>query len=90
MRIFPSLTVPVDNFVENSVPDGANARPTGLELVFRFFEEIRNLNEIKALCKTSDLNLSVVFEVVRKTFVCISQVLTAIFLLHPTANARRY
>lgn len=90
MGIFPLLTAPVDNFVENLVRNAANARPVGLWSLFSVQGEIKKINKIKALYETPRTRLSISHKFVRNAVVCISQVLTAIFLLYPTANARRY
>jgi hypothetical protein len=90
MRIFPLPTVPVDNFVENLMRGGSNARPAGLQELFPFPGQFEKSNEIKTFFKTPHAYLSVALKFVGKAFMCISQVLTGIFLLYPTANARRY
>src|SRR5271154_5183630 len=90
MGIFPLPTAPVDNFVENLVRDGSNARPAGFQELFPFPGKFEKINEIKTFVKTPRAYLSVALKFVRKAFVCISQVLTGIFLLYPAVNARRY
>ncbi|SDF78065.1 hypothetical protein SAMN05216466_10153 [Paraburkholderia phenazinium] len=81
MEIFPLPTVPVDNFVENLAWNAAKARPVGLRSLFPVSGKIRKINEIKALCEVPQAYLSITCMFVGNAFVCISQVLTAIFLL---------
>jgi hypothetical protein len=90
MRIFPIRTAPVDNFVENLVRARGNARRAGLVELFSYFGGNQKVNEIKAFVKTRSGHLSIDFNSARNAFMCISQVLTDIFLLYPLANARRY
>lgn len=90
MEIFLLLATPVDNFVENFAQNAGNARPAGLQLLFPVSGEIRKINKIKALSEPAQAYLSISYKFVGNAFVCISQVLTVIFLFYPTANARRY
>src|SRR5258706_2387766 len=90
MRLFLLPTGPVDNIVENSVRHLAKARLTGFLLVCPRTRQIGKVNKIKAFDDGPRTHLSDVSGFNRGVRVCISQVLTAFFLLHTSESARQY